>query len=117
MIGWSTGGLAAYRLAFEKWANAVVLIAKSAVGKTLFDVVGDADRALFVVERGSARGFDPEKVQRKAELDKRYYAHFSALATITAEVALEYDVKDVRDPKVKLEMGSLKKEKLAASKS
>lgn len=27
VIGWSTGGLAAYRLAYEKWADAVVLIA------------------------------------------------------------------------------------------
>lgn len=27
VIGWSTGGLAAYRMAFEKWARAVVLIA------------------------------------------------------------------------------------------
>lgn len=31
VIGWSTGGLAAYKLAHEKWANAIVLIAPGIV--------------------------------------------------------------------------------------
>jgi alpha-beta hydrolase superfamily lysophospholipase len=31
VIGWSTGGLAAYKLAFEKWADGVVLIAPGIV--------------------------------------------------------------------------------------
>lgn len=42
VIGWSTGGLAAYRLAYERWAEEVVLIApgihvKSMVGEAATD--------------------------------------------------------------------------------
>jgi alpha-beta hydrolase superfamily lysophospholipase len=39
VIGWSTGGLAAYKLAVEKWADAVVLLAPGLYPKTF---VGEA---------------------------------------------------------------------------
>jgi alpha-beta hydrolase superfamily lysophospholipase len=42
VIGWSTGGLAAYELAFDKWADSVVLIAPGIHPNKL---VGEASKA------------------------------------------------------------------------
>lgn len=42
VIGWSTGGLAAYRMAFEKWADFVVLIAPGVTPNPCVGEVADA---------------------------------------------------------------------------
>src|SRR6185437_4749591 len=44
VIGWSTGGLAAYSLAHERWANAVVLLAPGIVPKKF---VGESAKLSF----------------------------------------------------------------------
>lgn len=49
VIGWSTGGLAGYRMAYQKWANAVVLITPGIVTKAF---VGESVNDGFLMVQG-----------------------------------------------------------------
>lgn len=88
--------------------NAVVMAARSSLGQTLFGASSDVDRAMFIVERESAKGFDVEKITKRADFEKRLYEHLSAICTITAEIIVQFKVEDFRDPLVKKEVSRIK---------
>lgn len=95
--------------------NAVVMVARSTLGKAMYDVAGDVDRALFVVENSVARGFDPVKAARRAEIEVEIFALVTQLADVAARLTVEFHVKDNRDSAVKERVRVLRADQEAAN--